>query len=220
MNDKKRYYSFILVLYEQDKGFKKQFEVLKNQGKLIWIKHDKDIDEEGKKKKKHYHFVLTVNSACTINALAKRVGCKSNMIEPIKKSLNGCLKYLIHYNDDSQYQYSVEEVQSNDSKLFRKFQDLVTKDVPEVEKVMNIQEFILNYNDFIKFNVLGKYVQSINKWDAFRRNFMYFKTLVEEHNAEIYAKKYNVDSYGTLSSYQELDRNLKILEDSNVIKKG
>ena len=199
--ENKRFYNFIIVIYEDDKNFDKQYFNLAQEKESIWIRHDQDIDDEGNTKKPHYHFVLKLKNACTISALAKRIEVNENMIEPVKKSLNGSLKYLIHYGCDNKFQYDSNLVQSNSTNLKRKFEDLVTKDIPEVEKVMNIQEFIESCNDYIDLGVLGKYVQKINMWDAFRRNMMYFTKLVDQHNGKIANQRYHMqdDFYNNLS---------------------
>lgn len=206
MNNK-RFYNFILVIYEDDERFDKQLFNLTQEREAIWIRHDKDLFDDdvekdgevihhaGDIKKPHYHFVLKLRNACTISALAKRNEVDENMIEPIKKSVNASLKYLIHFGCDNKYQYDVKEVLSNSSNLKRKLEDMVTKDTPEIEKVISIQEFIDNFPDIIKWSVLSKYVQKINKWDTFRRNFSFFKSLVEEHNNDIYCKRFNLANY-------------------------
>lgn len=189
--DNKRYYNFILVIYEDDERFKEQYDILTTEGESIWIKHDQDIDDDGEVKKPHYHFVLKLKNACTISALGKKTNVDAHMIEPVKKSFNGSLKYLIHYGNDNKYQYSPDIVFSNSDKLRRKFIDLVTDDIPEVEKVISIQDYIEGFNDYIELGVLGRYVQKINKWDAFRRNMMYFIKIIDQHNAKISAQRYN-----------------------------
>ena len=190
--DKKRYYNFTLVIYEDDENFKEQMESIKQTHESIWIRHDKDINEEtGELKKAHYHVVLKLKVNCTISALSKKLGINENMIEPVKKSLNGCLKYLIHFGDDNKYNYDKEEVQSNSDTLKRRFDDLVSKDTPEVDKVISIQQFIEEYNDYIKISFLSKYVQKINVWDTFRRNYAFIKDLVNEHNGKISGERYN-----------------------------
>lgn len=194
MNNK-RYYSFILVIYEDDEKFGEQFYELSQIQDSIFIRHDQDIDEEGNLKKPHYHFVLKLKNACTISALSKKVYVEENMIEPVKKSFNGSLKYLIHYGSDDKFQYNTEDVKSDSDKLLRRFKDLVTKEVPEVDKVITIQEFVESYPDYIKISVLSKYVQKLNMWDAFRRNYSFIKDLVNEHNGQISAERYHDTSY-------------------------
>lgn len=181
--DNKRFYSFNLVIYEDDEKFSEQMFSLLQEQDCIYIRHDKDVTDDGDLKKAHYHFVLRLGNACTISALSKRVGVAENMIEPIKKSFNGALKYLIHYGYDNKFQYEQSEVKSNSDKLKQRFEDLVSKEIPEVDKVISIQDYIDSFNGPLTLSILGRYVQKINKWDAFRRNMSFFIRLVDEHNA-------------------------------------
>ena len=127
------------------------------------------------------------------------------MIEPVKRNFNGCLRYLIHYGCDDKYQYDINDVKSNSDKLLKKFKDSISDDTSEVEKVISIQEYIESYPDNIKWSILARYVQKINMWDAFRRNMTFFTKLVDEHNADIFCKKYG-------SSIQNVPYNTDILE--------
>lgn len=194
----------MFVLYEDDPNYDTQFfNVCQEKGEYLYIRHDQDIYEEdvlnedgsikynaGDYKKPHVHFVLKLKNPSTPSALAKRVGIDANDVEIIKKSFNGALKYLIHYNLDNKYQYDKSEVKGTD-KLQRKFLDLVSDDISEVQKVSDIQDYIESFQDFIDLGVLGRYVQKINMWDAFRRNMMYFCKLVDNHNARIASKYYH-----------------------------
>lgn len=206
MNNK-RFYNFVVVIYEDDDNFTKQRFNLLQEKEIIFIRHDKDVYENdvlddnkevihaaGDLKKPHYHYVLKLRNACTISALAKRLEIAENMIEPVKKSLNGCLKYLIHFGCDDKYLYSVEDVESNSDKFLRRFRDLVSEEISEVDKVVSIQDYIESINDYIDLAVLGRYVQKINMWDAFRRNMMYFCKLIDQHNSRISAMRYSQDN--------------------------
>lgn len=200
--DKKRYYNFTLVIYEDDENFQEQMESIKQTQESIWIRHNQDINEEtGEPKKPHYHVVMKLKVNCTISALSKKLGIQENMIEPVKKSLNGCLKYLIHFGDDNKYIYDKEEVKSNSDKLMRRFDDLVSKETPEVDKMVGIFDFIESQNDYIDVNILFKYAVKNNIWDAYRRNYAIIKDLVGNHNAKINAKLYHTgeDFYNNLS---------------------
>ena len=141
--------NYMKVIYEDDEKLTEQLETIKKTKESIWIRHDKDTTEEGGLKKAHYHVVIKLKTACTISALSKKIGVGENMIEPVKKSLNSCLKYLIHFGDDTKYNYEKEEVESNSDVLKRRFLDLVAKDTPELEKVDTIERFILECDDFI-----------------------------------------------------------------------
>ena len=203
----KRFYNFTIVIYEDDENFDIQKFNLLQEGEVVYCKHDNDVFEEdvlnedgsvkyhlGEIKKPHYHYVLKLKNACTISSLSKRLSISENLIEPVKKSLNGCLRYLIHFGCDNKYQYSADDVKSNSDKLLRKFLDLVSKDVPEVDKVITIQSFIENCDTYVDLGILMKFVQKENIWDAFRRNYMIIRDLVNSHNAMISAQRYNHDN--------------------------
>lgn len=177
-----RFYSFTGVIYEDDENFVNQFSYLKSTQECIWIRHDNDVNDDGELKKPHYHFVLKLKNACTISALAKNSCIPVNLIEPIKKSFNGSLRYLIHYGYDDKFQYSVTDIECNSDKLKRRFDDLVSKDIPEVDKVISIQDYINTYQGVLTMDMLGRYVQKTNQWDAFRRNITFFKIILDEHN--------------------------------------
>lgn len=194
MNNK-RFYNFILVIYEDDKDFKQQFANLQINYASIFIRHDKDVyendevDEKGKiihnagdLKKPHYHFIIKLKNAKTISAISKDSLVAEHMIEPVKKSFDGALRYLIHYGRDDKYQYSEDDVKSYDDKLLRRFQKAVNNDMTEEEKTEKIEDFIHNSGRFIEFKDLGAYVRKIGKWDAFRRNMSYFQRILDEHN--------------------------------------
>jgi len=203
-----RVYSFIGIIYEDDENFDNQFANLLAEKDVIYARHDKDVfltDEyeddgetikyhAGDLKKPHIHYVVKLRNACTLSAFAKRIGVKENAVEYVKKSLNSCITYLIHFKLDDRYNYSPDIVKSNSDTLMRRFLNLVNCETPEVDKVESIEAFLDSINDFIDMRLLGKHVRKINTWDAFRRNYSYFRDIVNSHNAKIAAKKYHHES--------------------------
>ena len=192
--DKKRFYSFICVIYDDDENFENQMFNLLQEKDVIYIKHDRDVNEEtGELKKPHYHFVIKLKNACTISALANRVGVGENMVEPIKKNVNAAMRYLIHDKCENKFQYDVKDVKSNSDKLLRKFQDLILDETPETDKIITIQDYIDSFDgQYVKLSLLAKHVQKINMWDAYRRNYSIIKDLVSEHNAMVNVIRYNI----------------------------
>ena len=112
------------------------------------------------------------------------------MLEYVK-NVNSSLKYLIHYGDDNKFQYDPRDVSSNSDVFKNRFLDLVTKDIKESDKVLSIYEFINGVKKPINVNMLFKYVQKHNLWDAYRRNYAIIKDLTYQHNGEILGKRYN-----------------------------
>lgn len=192
MNDK-RNYNYLCVIYEDDENFNWQLYNLLNEKEVIYIRHDQDVTEEGELKKPHYHFVIKLKTACTISALSRRVGVAENMIEPIKKSFNGALKYLIHFKDDNKFNYCIEDVKSNSEKLLKRFKELVTDEIPGGEHAMSIQDYINSQPDYVKMSDIGKFANQNGIWNYFIRYYSYLRDVVKEHNADICAKRYHMD---------------------------
>lgn len=200
--NKKRVRNYLGVIYEDDERFDNQLFNLSQEKDAIWIKHDKDLDDEGNLKKPHYHFVVQLKNACTLSSMAKRLEVNENMLEYVK-NVNSSLKYLIHYKDDNKYNYDAKDIQSNSEKLKRRFLDLVSKDTPETDKMVSIYEFIQSQTDYIDPNILFKYAVKNNIWDAYRRNYAIIKDLVNNHNGKISTQRYHMhdDFYNNLSGY-------------------
>lgn len=62
---------FCAILYKEDVNFtyyKEQIE--KNYEEVTYIKHDRDIEEDGKIKKEHYHFLFKVRRKRKNNKLS------------------------------------------------------------------------------------------------------------------------------------------------------
>ena len=194
MNNK-RNYNYLCVIYEDDENFDSQMFELLQLNEVIYIRHDQDVNDDGDLKKPHYHFVIKLKTACTLSALAKRVGVSENMIEPVKKSFNSSLKYLIHFKDDNKFNYDIDDVKSNSEKLLKRFKELVADEIPGGEHVMSIQDYIDSQTDYVKMRDLGRYANSIGVWNYFMRYYQYIRDIVSEHNGEISAKRYH-DSSG------------------------
>ena len=185
-----RKYNYLGIIYEDDENFDNQLFNLAQEKEACWIRHDQDVTEEGELKKPHYHFVIKLKNPCTLSALAKRLEVNENMLEYVK-NVNSSLKYLIHYGDDNKFQYDPRDVSSNSDVFKNRFLDLVTKDIKESDKVLSIYEFINGVKKPINVNMLFKYVQKHNLWDAYRRNYAIIKDLTYQHNGEILGKRYN-----------------------------
>lgn len=185
-----RKYNYLGIIYEDDENFDNQLFNLAQEKEACWIRHDQDVKEDGELKKPHYHFVIKLKNPCTLSALAKRLDVNENMLEYVK-NVNSSLKYLIHYGDDNKFQYDPRDVSSNSDVFKNRFLDLVTKDIKESDKVLSIYEFINGVKKPINVNMLFKYVQKHNLWDAYRRNYAIIKDLTYQHNGEILGKRYN-----------------------------
>ena len=82
----KRARLFSIILYEDttDYDIKDVLFNIKSQKYYAYILHNKDTDNKGQFKKAHYHIIIRLDNASTIQALSKKIGIKENYIQVIK----------------------------------------------------------------------------------------------------------------------------------------
>lgn len=151
------------------------FDIVKSTSfyncKYYLIKHDKDIEKNGELKKVHYHLLVKLENAISIEKILKCFYNENEKINSIVKYLNiiksfkGYVRYLIHYDDKDKYQYNVNDIITNDKNLLYYFNDNTIvdnlKQLYLVIKENNISSFkeLINYcinnNDII----LMQYIQ-------------------------------------------------------------
>ena len=78
-----------------------------------YILHDKDVDENGKMVKPHFHIYLHFNNATDTDLVASWFKLPGNQVEKVKGRKKDMLKYLIHLNAPNKYQYDLEQVKGN-----------------------------------------------------------------------------------------------------------
>lgn len=83
--------------------------------KLGMVAPEEDVPEVGKKKKEHYHWVVSFGnvkkSARQVLELIRDVAPTVKWAEPVG-NFRGYLRYLIHMDDPEKYQYDVNEIQA------------------------------------------------------------------------------------------------------------
>ena len=91
-----------------------------NALQYAFIKHDKDVSDNGEMKTLHYHVVVLnsvkkrqrLSTILTALAVALQVNTMAISIEPLKNDI-GSLQYLLHKNDAEKYQYSKSDIVTN-----------------------------------------------------------------------------------------------------------
>lgn len=184
--EKFRSRNFCLLLYpEEDISHKKALDYIKLNYDYALITHTNDKTEEGSLKKAHTHVVISLPNGKWNTALASDIGIEYNYIQRCR-SLNNALEYLIHYNDDSKYQYSINDVQGSlKSKLIRILQN-DKKD--ENEKAFQLIDYIYNKREYISMVEFCQYCCEIGMWDVFRRAGAIYIRLLDEHNSRFMIK--------------------------------
>lgn len=87
---------------------------LEKSGAEEWayILHDKDVDENGKKVRPHFHVMIHFKDAKTISRVSKIFNDKEQYIEAWHSTINNGYSYLIHETNNAQnkYHYDPSEV--------------------------------------------------------------------------------------------------------------
>lgn len=116
--------------FVQKSGIHDLIERVKMCPKWAYIKHDKDITDDGI----HYHFYIEFANPRSFNSVANDLGIP---VTSLQKVLNkrGILEYLTHKNEANKHHYNDDEVVTNmnveteikDTKpdIFQEFQDLL-----------------------------------------------------------------------------------------------
>jgi hypothetical protein len=170
------------LLYPEDSTHVEALEKIKAYEYAL-ILHDKDLDKDGNVKKPHYHVVLSLKNAQWCTAIAKELGITPNYIQQIRNE-ESALEYLIHFNDDSKHQYTVDDVKGS---MQRKLVQYINKsDVSEGDKVGLMIEYIQSFGTKISITNFSKYCSQNGYWDVFRRSGTIFIKIIEEHNQHVY----------------------------------
>lgn len=181
----------MLLLYPDDPTHVKAMEIIKQSYDYACILHDRDYFTEedevknpehvaGTIKKPHWHIVIRLgNNARWNTAVASELGIGLNYIQSIR-SMDNALLYLIHYNDGDKAQYDISEVKGN---MKAKLKMLVNSDnKTEGEKIVDIIQYIKDYNGYIKVTDFAEYCATNGYWAEFRRSGAIFLKIIEEHN--------------------------------------
>lgn len=177
--DKYRCRNFCLVLYDEDETHKKAIKYIQKHYDYAMILHDKDKLEDGSIKKEHYHFVLRFKNATWNTALSKELGITENYIEECR-DLKCALQYLIHYNEETKYQYNLENVTGS---LKKKLEEYINSDdKTEHEKAKELIQYINSCDFPLTITEFCLYCSSIGVWDVYRRAQSTFKWIIDEHN--------------------------------------
>lgn len=180
MSDKKPYKSrtHILLLYPDDSTHKKFLEEHIYNYEYALVKHDKDTDEDGVIKKEHYHCILKFKNQQYNTALSKECGVSLQYIQQIRNE-DLALEYLIHYNEPTKYQYSIEDVKGPYAK--RLIQVINKDDKTEGEKITEIISYIDSQGK-LSTKEFALYCAQSGYWSEFRRSGTIMLKIIQEHN--------------------------------------
>lgn len=137
--------------------------------KWAYILHDKDKMEDGTPKAPHTHIYMEFTSPRGVNAVAKALGLDEehyNLVEALKKSKSGALRYLVHTDDAKKHQYAHEEVIANFD-WWQELGDTQKSEWLDLLKVkqgeMSAKEFYENHSESINSTPLNAKISVFNR---------------------------------------------------------
>ena len=167
---------FFIELYPDTSTYDCQeaLKVIQSFDEFAYILHDKDINSEtGELKKPHYHCVVRVKP-CTLDCLLNKFdNLPSNFVQ-YNHDFKFCIRYLIHLDDSSKYQYSSSEIVTN---------------VTDINSYLRTNSEWEIVNELVHKRVYGgtwyqvfKYSGENNCYDVFRRNIGIIQLISSESN--------------------------------------
>lgn len=178
--------NFNLNLYPDDKTHVQALDYIQKNCDYALIYHDKDTNEFGEIKKTHVHVVVRFDNPKWNTSLAKDLGITPNYIQECR-SLKRSLLYLIHYYDENKYQYSVDEVKGPLKK--RLFEILCNGEKNENEKMMELIQYIDDFDEYLYPSQFIRYAVGIGFTDVVRRDWCLLSPILVDHNENYRPKR-------------------------------
>lgn len=184
--DSGRSRNFALLLYPQeDATHAHALEVISGLN-AVWIVHDKDRTAEGDVKKMHTHVILQLADACTVSALASRLGIESNYVQVCRNVKQG-KRYLVHKDDLDKYQYPVEDLLGP---LAKSTVDLIQQgEKPcEDELALAVLDWIESIDGVVSMSMVMRWSLENGCYSCLRRGATLYREVIREHNNMYYER--------------------------------
>ena len=132
--------------------------------------HDRDVEDDGTIKKRHYHLLLAYSSATTLNNIRswfKLCGLPESDLHSVRVCASGVgyFRYLTHKDNPEKAQYDVNDIRLyNDSdELFKKFSKTASEKIDDLVRIFQIVDEL----NTISFHSLMQYLM-LNERDLFK----------------------------------------------------
>ena len=175
----KSYRCFMITLWEKSDSYDTE-EVIQHiidlNYEYAYILHDKDDA------KNHYHIIIYLGreQKKTLNTIFKEIDIPNKQDIEIMPSLKNALQYLIHYNNDNKYHYSIDEVVGSLKDKLHQY--INTNDESLV--VNNILNFIKE-NPEVELYRLAQECYLNGWWSTYRRNYTIIKDLLYQFKGKM-----------------------------------
>lgn len=174
-----RNYSFILYPESCIENWREKLSALH----VAWCEsplHDKDVNEDGTKKKPHWHIVLMFTNKKSFKQIEEITKSVNGTIPQPIQNLRGMIRYLAHLDNPEKYQYSKLEIKGHDGFDVLNYIDTTT-DINELK--LQITKYIRE-NNIKEYNELVYYCMDTHPDDWFpivSRQTLFFNTLVRSN---------------------------------------
>ena len=134
-NEKNRYWTFIIYPESAPKDWK---DILQQTFLPIAISplHDKDLNDDGEKKKPHYHIIVCFSGPTTFMRVNRLCSLFNSPIPKRILSVNGMYRYFTHKDNPEKYQYEESDIQILNNFDIREFNQLTTSQTMELKKAI------------------------------------------------------------------------------------
>lgn len=132
--------NFCLISYLSEEVIQSVLRVEKRRIRhYAYIRHDKDVKEDGSPQEVHFHILLQMQNAMTLSAVRNLFPKEQNTLGQVMRDKSDCFSYLdhsdlpdkFHYDhklivsDDIGYWQSVEKGDDGDDKLLGILEDII-----------------------------------------------------------------------------------------------
>lgn len=157
--------------------------------------HDKDVNPDGTKKKKHYHLVLNYKGNKSFEQIDQIARALRAPIPERINSLTGAVRYLTHMDNPEKYQYDSSDIQTFGGFDLENCLALSTGD-----KRQNLRDMLafISENDIIHLKDLADYCMSENAPAG------WFEILTERNT--LFIKEYIKSNWQKEQSLEEMSR--------------
>lgn len=132
--------------------------------------HDKDVEEDGSPKKRHYHLLLAYSSATTLNNIYRwfsACGLPESDLHSVRVCASGVgyYRYLTHKDNPEKAQYNDNDIRifNDPGELFKKFSKTASDKINDLVRIFQIVDEL----NTISFHSLIQYLM-LNERDLFK----------------------------------------------------
>lgn len=175
--------NYKLLLYPDNLSHVSALEIIKSTyDKYVYILHDRDVKEGGEDDKPHWHVFLILPTEKHLEQLAAFLGIESRFCQVNFGSRVPALRYLIHKDHPSKFQYSEDDVIGT-VKGLSAFQSAINvgKSVDESEQALVILEYIYSI-DYFSLTVANvtRFCIDNGLYSTFRRGFCLYSKIITD----------------------------------------